>query len=111
VRWLSSRGQSGDAQDVCDAFRLAFALPELPKSWRFIETIPAVPWETRKIDAIELSSDFYWLDDDHGEEALAILAQQGKADRAIEISVDRDPKDLLRAVRILLHALGLWDSA
>ncbi len=106
VRWLSSRCQAGDARDVCEALRLAFALPELPKSWQFIANIPAARWERKKTDAMDLSGDSYWLDTDHGEEALAVLTANGKTDRAIEVSVDRDPKDLPRATRILLQPSG-----
>jgi hypothetical protein len=107
VRWLSSRCQSGDAQQVCDAFRYALPATELPADWRFLESIPAVQWGARKIDAIDLSSDFYWCEDDHGEVALAILRKHGKAGRAIEVSVDRDPEALLRARQILAKACGV----
>ena len=107
VRWLSARCQSGDAQQVCDAFRYALPATELPADWRFIETIPAVRWGTRKIDAIDLSSDFYWCDDAHPAEALAILTAHGKADRAIHVSVDRDPEALLRTRQILAYARGI----
>ena len=108
VRWLSSRCQSGDAQQVCHAFRYALPARELPADWRLIETIAAACWGERKIDAIDPSSDFFWLDDAHGDEALAILTAHGKADRAIEVSVDRDPEALLRARQILAEAIGLW---
>jgi hypothetical protein len=107
VRWLSSRCQSGDAQHVCDAFRYALPATDLPTEWRFVETIPPVRWGTRKIDAIDLASDFYWCDDAHGDEALAILTEHGKADRAIHVNVDRDPEALLRARQILAKARGL----
>jgi hypothetical protein len=106
VRWLSSRCQSGDARQVCDAFRYALPATELPADWRFLESIPAVQWGARKIDAIDLSSDFYWCDDAHGEEALAIMAAHGKANRAIHVNVDRDPEALLRARQILARALA-----
>jgi hypothetical protein len=107
VTWLSSRCQSGDAQQVCHAFRYALPATELPADWRFLESIPAVQWGARKIDAIDLSIDFYWLDDNHEPEALALLASHGKSDRAIEVSVDRDPEALLRARQILAQALAM----
>jgi hypothetical protein len=106
VRWLSARCQLGDAQQVCDAFRYALPATELPADWRFVEAIPAVRWGTRKIDAIDLSSDFYWLDDAHGDEALAVLTKHGRADRAIHVNVDRDPEALLRARQVLARALA-----
>ena len=107
VRWLSSRCQSGDAQQVCYAFRYALPARELPADWRFIEIIPAVQWGAQKIDAIDLASNFYWCDDDHGPEALAILTEHGRADRAIHVNVDRDPEALLRARQILARALAV----
>ncbi len=88
------------------AFRYAVAAPELPPEWRFVQEIPAVKWGARKIDAIDLSSDFYWVDDDHGVEALTVLTNHGKASRAVEINVNRDPEDLLRAIRVLAKAVG-----
>jgi hypothetical protein len=97
----------GDAQQVCDAFRYALPATELPADWRFVASIPAVEWGARKIDAIDLSSDFYWCDDAHGDEALAILTVHGRADRAIEVNVDRDPEGLLRARQILARALAM----
>jgi hypothetical protein len=71
-----------------------------------IEKIPAMRWGSRKIDAIDLSNDFYWVDDDHGVEALSILAAHGKADRAIEVSVDRDREALRHAMDKLEQIRG-----
>ena len=104
VHWLSSRCQGGNAQEVCHAFRYAHGARELPPDWHVLDTIPAARWERRKVDAIDLSSDFFWVDDNHGEEALAILAAHGRADRAIETNVDRDPDALLRAMKRLAEA-------
>jgi hypothetical protein len=92
---------------LCHAFRYALPARELPADWRFIEIIPAVRWGTRKIDAIDLSANFFWCDDAHGEEALAILAEHGRADRAIHVNVDRDAEGLLRARQILARALAM----
>lgn len=108
LRWLSTRCQSGDSQQACHAIRYALGLPELPAQWHFLKGIPATRWGSRKIDAIDLSADFYWVDDAHGEEALAILAANGKGDRAVYASVDRDPNALLHAVRRLAERRGLW---
>jgi hypothetical protein len=101
VRWLSSRCQGGDAQEVCHAFRYALGARDLPLDWRFLETIQAARWARRKVDAIDLSADFYWVDDNHCEDALAFLASHGRADRAIETNVDRDPDALLETMHRL----------
>jgi hypothetical protein len=107
VRWLSSRCQGGDAQEVCHAFRYALGARDLPLDWRFLETIPAARWGRRKVDAIDLSTNFYWVDDAHGEDALAFLGSRGRADRAIETNVDRDPDALLKAMHQLADAIGV----
>jgi hypothetical protein len=104
VHWLSSRCQRGNAQEVCHAFRYALGARELPPDWHLLDTIPAERWERRKVDSIDLSSDFFWVDDNHGEEALAILAAHGRAGRAIETNVDRDPDALLKALKRLAEA-------
>jgi hypothetical protein len=106
VRWLSSRCQGGNAEEVCHAFRYALGARDLPPDWRFLETIPATRWGRRKVDAIDLSTDFYWVDDAHGEDSLAILTLHGKADRAVQTSVDRDPDALLKAMHQLADAMG-----
>ena len=46
-------------------------------------------------------SNFYWVDDAHGDDALAFLASHGRADRAIEANVDRDPDALLETMHRL----------
>src|SRR6202040_332219 len=99
VHWLSSRCQGGNAQQVCHAFRYALGVRELSPDWHLLDAIPAIRWQVRKVDAIDLSSDFFWADDNHGEEALAILAAHGRADRAIETNVDRDPDALLKSMK------------
>src|ERR1700680_1469575 len=101
LQWLSSRCQGGNATEVCHAFRYALGVRELPKDWHILDTIPAARWTTRKVDAIDLSTDFYWVDDNHGEAALAFLASHGRADRAIETNVDRDPEALLETMHRL----------
>jgi hypothetical protein len=106
VHWLSSRCQGGNAQEVCHAFRYALGVREFSPDWHPLDTIPAARWERRKVDAIDLSTDFYWVDDNHGEEALAILAAHGRADRAIETNVDRDRDALLGATKRLAEAKG-----
>lgn len=108
VRWLSAHCQGGDAEQACHAIRYALPATTLPMEWRLVEAIPAVPWGERKIDAIDLSADFLWIDDNHGPDALAILAACGMDHRAIEVNVNREPDDLLRALRILAQARGLW---
>jgi hypothetical protein len=75
--------------------------------WRFLQTIPATRWGHRKVDASDLSVDFYWVDDAHGEDALAVLTLRGKADRAVQTSVDRDPDALLKAMHQLADAIGM----
>jgi hypothetical protein len=104
VRWLSSRCQGGNAQEVCHAFRYALGARELPPDWHLLDTIPAARWDRRKVDAIDFLTNFFWVDDNHGEEALAILTAHGRADRAIETNVDRDPDALLRAMKRLAEA-------
>jgi hypothetical protein len=55
VRWLSSRCQSGDGQRVGDAFRYVLAA-RASADWRFLESVPATPYGSRKIDAIDVTS-------------------------------------------------------
>jgi hypothetical protein len=105
VKWLSARCQNGDVDEVCRAFRHALGRQELPVEWRIIETVPADHWTARKIDSVDLAADFFWLDDNPGVEAIAILVAHGRTDRLIEVSVERDPNDLRRAKKVLAARL------
>ena len=66
-------------------------------------------WSAEKTEAIDPVSDFWWLDDDPSEHDHDWLRANGRQDRLIEMSVDRDP-DALLEVRSRLPAGRLVNS-
>jgi len=58
--WLSTHGKGGDLQSILRVFR------RHSSDVAFLEKVAAispVPWKTLKVDAINMDSDFYWIDD------------------------------------------------
>lgn len=97
VRWLTSRARHGFADDVERGFRQALQVASVPPVLRrCFDQIGVTRWHTRKTDAIDPASDFYWVDDSPAEGDLEILAKHNRTDRWIAASVDAVPDDLLR---------------
>ena len=102
VRWLTSRARHGFSDGIERGFRHALQVASLPPGLRrCFDRIEAARWQTHKTDAIDLSTEFYWIDDSPSEADLLALAAHGRADRWIPASVDTAPDDLLRIERCL----------
>jgi hypothetical protein len=69
-----------------------------------IERIAATPWRQLKMDGIDFSHSFYWIDDAPLALEIACLAAENKVHRLIKISTDREPDALMRAQAILSEA-------
>lgn len=61
----------------------------------YIEKIKPTTFGSRKTDAIDFSSDFYWLDDTVFESEQSVLREQGKADRFLHVNLSEAPNILL----------------
>jgi hypothetical protein len=102
VKWLTTRCRHGLPNDVTRAFRHAMQVITLPPSLAaLIDKVSPGLWSRCKTEALDLTTDFYWLDDQPTPTALQVLAQHGRLDRWIEVRVDDDPDDLLRVRRLL----------
>jgi hypothetical protein len=99
ARWLSTRCQNGEAEEVRRAFRLA-GLSANSLTWTAINRIPSATWGTSKAQAIDLQSDFYWIDDNPDQPSVDLLRQHGREDRLIRI-IGGDSEALLQARKIL----------
>jgi hypothetical protein len=58
-------------------------------------------WSAKKTEAIDPTSDFWWVDDDPTEDDRAWLHSHNRQDRLIEVSSDRDAGALLAARAVL----------
>ena len=102
-RWLSMRCRTG----FLDGSRRAFGQSGARLSdarWDVLNLIEPAAWSVNKTEAIDPTSDFWWLDDDPSEHDRGWLRAHDREDRLIEISSDRDPDALLHARSVLLAA-------
>jgi hypothetical protein len=67
-RWLSSRCRVGWPDGTRRAFRHAGAPLDDPR-WQVLNLIEPAVWTVNKPDAIDPTSDFWWLDDDPTDDA------------------------------------------
>jgi hypothetical protein len=102
VRWLSSRCQNGNVEEVRRAFRLAGLSANSP-SWTTINRIPAATWGSYKFQGIDLQSDFYWIDDNPDQQSLDLLRQHDRQDRLIRV-IAGDPEALPQVRNFLERA-------
>jgi len=67
--------------------------------------VKPVTWKTLKTEAIDLKSDFYWLDDQLLQMEREILEKAGRLDRWIRVDTRANHSDLIRAKRNLAQLI------
>jgi hypothetical protein len=102
-RWLSARCRLGFLDGSHRALRQAGGALSDPR-WQVLHLIEPALWSAEKTEAIDAASDFWWLDDDPSDHDCDWLRANGRQDRLIEMSVDRDPDALLEAGSRLLRS-------
>ncbi|HET9503165.1 MAG TPA: hypothetical protein VFO93_06470, partial [Hymenobacter sp.] len=65
------------------------------------QAVQPTTWDTLKTEAIDVSADFYWLDDSPFESEIAYLQARGVADRLIVVDLNR-PDELAIVSQSLL---------
>ncbi len=81
--WLTTHCKG----DRATALRyLAAYLP--PSSLVELEAVQPTNWDALKTEAIDLSSDFYWLEDRPFQAEMACLEAAGVADRLVLVNLD-----------------------
>ena len=104
--WLTSRSHDGSHEGIERAFRFALPTTTLPDDWRqMIRSIRPAKWGASKVDGIDLTKNFLWMDDNPDQSSLHALEESGMRDCWIEASTDRRPDDLKRIKRGLKKAL------
>ena len=73
--------------------------------WKSIGAACGVTWKTLKTEAIDLESDFYWVDDQLLAVEREILEKGGRLDRWIKVDTRADFMDLIRAKRHLTSVI------
>jgi hypothetical protein len=114
--WLTTRDAHGQQGGVLRAFRLAMNCATLPADVEaLLKSVRATEWSGSKVSAIDLSSNFVWIDDQplaveiealRGRNLLSrlIVIDTNKDSRLIVIDTNKDDDGLLRA-RAAIEAL------
>jgi hypothetical protein len=100
--WLTSRSHDGTYDEIERAFRLAIPAANLPDNLRMlIRAIRPAPWGRGKVEGIDMSREFYWVDDDPDRISVDALDISGLQNRLIIASTDQRKNDLERVRRLL----------
>jgi len=67
----------------------------------YFSKIKPSKWVTLKTEAIDLSSDFFWIDDAPLSVELKILKQHNKLESFIQVNTRKNQDDLLKAIVLL----------
>jgi hypothetical protein len=90
--WLTSRSHDGTYDEIERAFRFALPATILPNSIMYlIRSIVPAPWSRDKIGGIDMTRDFYWVDDDPDPASVIALEKAGLLNRLIIASTDQRP--------------------
>lgn len=99
--WLTSHANRGDARPALEALK-----PYGDKVFmEMAKLVKPVTWKTLKTEAIDLKSDFYWLDDQLLQTEREVLEKAGKLDRWIRVDTRANFTDLIRAKRYLADVI------
>ncbi len=93
--WLTSYCK-GDNRPVLDLLSAYFDKETMNK----FESVKATNWRTLKTDAIDLHSDFYWLDDHPMSAEIQLLREHGRLDSLIVVDLKRED-ELKRIIELL----------
>jgi hypothetical protein len=101
--WLTSRSHDGGYSEIERAFRFAIPTNTIADEIKgLIRAIRPAPWGKAKVEGIDLSRPFFWLDDNPDQTSLNALGEAELLERLVIVSVDRRSDDLAR-VRLWLE--------
>jgi hypothetical protein len=104
--WLTSRSHDGGYNAIERAFRLALPATNTPDDIRrLIRAIRPASWDREKVGGIDMSRDFYWVDDSPDDASMDVLEKAGLYSRLILASTDRYPNDLERVRKLLVRTI------
>ena len=98
AHWLSTRDSHGQHSGILRSFRLAMGCATLPVDVEALLTsVRATSWSVSKVSAIDLASDFVWIDDEPLAVEVAVLRGRNLLHRLVVIATNKDDDGLLRA--------------
>lgn len=95
--WLTTHCQDGNVEGAINALK-GFCNEEL---LRLAEMIKPTVWKRSKTEAIDFTSDFYWIEDQPLAFEIEILHKNKSYKRWIKIDTRANPNDLKRAAHVL----------
>jgi len=95
--WLTTHCKDGDVEGAIKALK-PYADAEFLK---LAEQLMPLTWETLKTEAIDIHSDFYWIDDSPLQLEIDYLIDNGCIHRWIDVCRRTNPDGLKAAMRIL----------
>ena len=108
AHWLSTRDSHGQHSGILRSFRLAMGCATLPVDVEALLTsVGATSWSVSKVSAIDLASDFVWIDDEPLAVEVEVLRGRNLLGRLIVVDTNKDDDGLLRAraaVEVLMKA-------
>ena len=95
--WLSTHSSKGRISDV-----VKYLIPYTDdRVIKLVKLIKPLKWSVFKTEAIDLASDFIWIDDGLSWCEKKILKENNVLDRWIYINTNINPNDLLRVLNII----------
>jgi len=98
--WLTSHCRDGDASFVLRLLLQYFDDATMEK----LKSVKATDWQSWKTEAIDLDSDFYWLDDHPMWAEMQVLKECGKLNRLIVVDLQREG-ELKNIIHFLKHKI------
>ncbi len=100
--WLSTHSRHGELESVLRVFQTY----ENNNLLELIKRIKPVKWNVFKTETIDLSSDFYWVDDQPMQSEINILKENNCLDRWIEVNTRKNPNGLLKVIDVLQNEMS-----
>jgi len=93
-RWLTTHSRDGDGKRILYVLK-----PHCDKELLgLFKKIKPAKWNTLKSEAIDLKSDFYWIDDSPLRAELDALEAGGRRDRLLVVDTKRETNGLNRVM-------------
>ena len=98
--WLTThcKGDSAPALRYLSSFLKPATLERLRQA------VQPTNWDTLKTEAIDVTADFYWLDDSPFQSEIAYLQARSVANRLVVVNLNR-PDELVTVLQKLYHTI------
>lgn len=97
--WLTTRDAHGEHDGILRAFMLAMGCPTQPADVEaLLRSVQPTAWSGSKVSAIDLTSDFAWIDDEPMGFEIEALRRRGLLDWLVVVDTNKNDDALLQAI-------------